>query len=122
MRRVAKDVLPRHLRAYPKENSMNVQATVSLMFPSGVVTQSIPDNCSFFEVHGLEEDSVPQNCDVLASGQFQFSTTQRSRGSYLVKSDDLVFFIRVYSTQSGGGHAEVALRYGSNAHNKLRVH
>jgi hypothetical protein len=101
---------------------MNVQATVSHMFPCGVVTQSIPDNHSFFKVHGLPENSVPQNCDVLASGQFQFSTTQPSRGSYLVRAKDLVFFIRVYSTRSGGGHAEVALRYGANADNKLRVH
>lgn len=101
---------------------MNVQATVSHMFPSGVVTQSIPDNCSFFEVHGLPENTVPQNCAVLASGQFQFSATQPSRGSYLVKAEDLVFFIRVFSSESGTGHAEVALRYGIDSDKKLRVH
>lgn len=101
---------------------MNVQATVSLMFPSGTVTQSIPDNCSFYEVHGLSENQVPQNCAVLASGQFQFSTAQPSRGSYLVRAEDLVFFIRIYSTQSGGSHAEVALRYGLDSDKKLRVH
>ena len=101
---------------------MNVQATVSNMFPNGVVTQIIPDNYSFFKVHGLPENSIPQNCDVLASGHFQFSSSLPSRGSYLVKAEDLVFFIRIYSTHSGGGHAEVALRYGSNTDNKLRVH
>lgn len=119
---VAMGVLTRQQQANPGEVSMNVQATVSHMFPGGVVTQSIPDNCSFFEVHGLPENSVPQNCDVLASGQFQFSPTQPSRGSYLVKAEDLVFFIRIYATQSGDGHAEVALRYGFETNKKLRVH
>lgn len=101
---------------------MNLQDTVALMFPCGVVTQSIPDNSSFFEVHGLPQNSVPQNCAVLASGQFQYSPAQGSRGSYLVQAEDCVFFIRIFSTESGQGYAEVALRYGFDSEKKLRVH
>jgi hypothetical protein len=100
---------------------MNLQHTVAQMFPQGVVTQSIADNSSFFEVHGIPENSVPQNCAVLASGVFQYARGQDRTGSFLVKAEDHVFFIRVYSTQSGGGHAEVALRYGFDSVNKLRV-
>ena len=101
---------------------MNLQDTVARMFPSGIVKQSIPDNSTFFEVHGLPDNSVPQNCSVLASGQFQFSRTQVSRGSYLVQTADFVFFIRVYASEPGKGHAEVALRYGFDPDKKLRVH
>jgi hypothetical protein len=100
---------------------MNLQHTVAQMFPQGVVTQSIADNSSFFEVHGIPENSVPQNCAVLASGVFQYARGQDRTGSFLVKAEEHVFFIRVYSTQSGGGHAEVALRYGFDSVNKLRV-
>ena len=101
---------------------MNLQETVAQMFPHGVVTQSIPDNSSFFEVHGIPENAVPQNCEVLASGKFQYSRDQDRTGSYLVQAEDHVFFIRVYSTHFGAGHAEVALRYGFDSVKKLRVH
>ena len=36
---------------------MNLRDTVALMVPHGVVTQSIPDNNGFFEVH-----KIPGNC------------------------------------------------------------
>lgn len=101
---------------------MNLQETVAMMFPHGVVTQSIPENSSFFEVHGISEYAVPQNCAVLASGDFQYSHDQKRTGSFLVQAKDHVFFIRVHSTHSGVGHAEVALRYGFDSVNKLRVH
>jgi hypothetical protein len=87
-----------------------------------VVTQSIPDNNSFFEVHGIPENSIPQNCAVLASGVFQYARDQDRTGSFLVQAEDHVFFIRVHSTRSGGGHAEVALRNGFDPVKKLRMH
>mgnify|MGYP000952304855 CR=1 FL=1 len=101
---------------------MNPQETVALMFPQGVVTQSIPDNCSFFKVHGIAENFIPENCAVLASGEFQYSRDQDRTGSFLVQAEDYVFFIRTYSPRSGGGHAEVALRYGFDPVKKMRVH
>jgi len=96
---------------------MNLQETVALMFPQGVVTQSKPDNRNFFEVHGISGNFVPKNCAVLASGQFQYFRNQDRTGSYLVQTGEHVFFIRVYPTQSGGSRAEVALRYGIDSEN-----
>jgi hypothetical protein len=100
-----------------KEDSMNLHETVALMFPQGVVTQSIPEDSNFFEVHGISHNFVPRNCAVLASGQFQYFRDQDRTGSYLVQTGEHVFFIRVYPTQSGGSRAEVALRYGFESEN-----
>lgn len=101
---------------------MNLQETVALMFPHGVVTQAIPDSDSFFEVHDIPENTVPQNCAVLASGEFQYFRDQNRTGSFLVQAEQHVFFIRVHSTRSGASHAEVTLRYGFDPVKKLRVH
>jgi hypothetical protein len=101
---------------------MNLQDTVALMFPHGVVTQSIPDNNSFFEVREIPENTVPQNCALLASGEFQYARDQVRTGSFLVRAADHVFFIRVHSNRSDGSHAEVTLRNGVAPVTKLRVH
>jgi hypothetical protein len=101
---------------------MNLRDTVAVMFPHGVVTQSIADNNSFFEVHKNPGNCVPQNCALLASGAFQYARDQDPTGSLLVQAEDYVFFIRVHSTRSGGGHADVALRYGFDSVNRRRVH
>jgi hypothetical protein len=104
----------RKLQTNPKEDSM--------MFPNGVVRQSIPDNNSFFEVREIPENTVPQNCALLAIGEFQYVRDQVRTGSFLVRAVDLVFFIRVHSTRSGGSHAEVTLRSGVAPVTKMRVH
>lgn len=101
---------------------MNLQKTVALMFPHGVVTQAIPDSDSFFEVQEIPENTVPQNCAVLASGEFQYFRDQDRIGSFLVQAEEHVFFIRVHSTRSGGSHAEVTPRYAIDPVKKLRVH
>lgn len=101
---------------------MSLQDTVALMFPHGVVTQSIPDNNSFFEVREIPANAVPQNCALLASGEFQYARDQVRTGSFLVRAADHVFFIRVHSTRSGASHAEVTLRNGVASETKLRVH
>jgi len=107
---------------HPQEDSMKLQETVALMFPRGVVTQSLTEDSSFFEVHGIPENAIPQNCAVLASGEFQYFLGQDRTGSFLVQAEDHVFFIRVYSTRSGGSHAEVALRYGFDPLKKRQMH
>ncbi|BCO27301.1 hypothetical protein MIZ03_2189 [Rhodoferax lithotrophicus] len=71
---------------------MNLQDTVALMFPLGVVAQSIPDNSSFFEVNEIPARSVPQNCAMLATGEFQYSRDQDCTGSFLVQAEEHVFF------------------------------
>jgi hypothetical protein len=101
---------------------MNLQDTVAMMFPNGVVRQSIPDNNSFFEVPEIPANTVPQNCALLAIGEFQYVRDQVRTGSFLVRAVDHVFFIRVHSTRSGGSHAEVTLRSGVAPVTKLRVH
>lgn len=100
---------------------MNLQDTVALMFPLGVVAQSIPDNSSFFEVNEIPARSVPQNCAMLATGEFQYSRDQDCTGSFLVQAEEHVFFIRIYSTRSSGWHAEVVVRSGFDLGTKPRV-
>ncbi len=101
---------------------MNLQETVALMFPHGVVTQTMPDSDSIFEVHEIPENTVPQNCAVLAIGEFQYFRDQDRTSSFLVHAEDHVFCIRVHSAHSGGSHAEVILRYGFDPVKKLREH
>lgn len=101
---------------------MNLQKTVALMFPHGVVTQTIADSDSFFEVQEISENTVPQNCAVLASGEFQYFRGQDRIGSFLVQAEEHVFFIRVHSIRSGGSHAEITPRYGFDPVKKLRAH
>jgi hypothetical protein len=118
----AKVPVARKLQTNPKEDSMTLQETVALMFPHGVVRKSIPDNNSFFDVREIPANTVPQNCALLASGEFQYARDQVRTGSFLVRAVDHVFFIRVHSTRSGGNHAEVTLRNGVAPVTKLRVH
>ncbi len=101
---------------------MNLQDTVAQMFPTGVVTQGQPEDGRFFEVHGLAANASPQNCAVLASGQFEFSSAQGCQDSYLVKADDFVLFVRICPTQSGGRYAEVALRSRAAKEAKTQTH
>ena len=101
---------------------MNLQKTVALMFPHGVVTQTIPESDSFFEVQEIPENTVPQNCAVLASGEFQYFRDQDRTSSFLVHAEDHVFCIRVHSARSGGSHAEVVSRDAVDPMKKLRVH
>lgn len=63
-------------------------------------------------MHGLPRNAVPDNCAVLASGDFQFTRSQARRASYLVKIDDLVLFVRLSPESPDSQFAEIALRSG----------
>jgi hypothetical protein len=89
---------------------MNLQETIARIFPAGVVRDGDPDRGNSFEVHGLPKNAVPQNCEVLASGKFQFAVGQESRESYLVKTDGCVLFLRICVARPGSSFAEVAPR------------
>jgi hypothetical protein len=65
-----------------------------------------------FEVHGLPNNTVPQNCAVLASGQFQYFMDQACRESYLVETEDFVLIVRICPVSPDSRYAEVGLRFG----------
>ena len=89
---------------------MNLQETVASLFTQGVITDCGRDSGCCLEVHGLPRNAVPDNCAVLASGQFQFSTAQELRESYLVKIDDFVLFVRLSSESPDSHFAEIDMR------------
>jgi hypothetical protein len=91
---------------------MNLQETVASLFPQGVITDCGRDNGCSLEVHGLPRNAVPCNCAVLASGQFQFSSAQERRESYLVKIEDFVLFVRLSPESPDSHFAEIAMRTG----------
>jgi hypothetical protein len=91
---------------------MNLQETVASLFPHGVITDCGRDNGCCLEVHGLPRNAVPNNCAVLASGQFQFSRGDDRRESYLVKIEDFVLFVRMSPETPDSQFAEIAMRMG----------
>ena len=89
---------------------MNVQEAIARIFPGGVLRDCTRDSGDGFEVHGLNKNAVPQNCEVLASGRFQFSAGQAACESYLVKTEGFVLFFRIYATPPGVRYAEITQR------------
>lgn len=73
---------------------MNLQETVFSIFPGCTLTGVAGDD-GVIEVGGITGTMVPQNCEVLASGVFQYSTQERSRRSYLVKANELLLMVRI---------------------------
>jgi hypothetical protein len=43
---------------------------------------------------------VPKNCEVLASGVFQYSSSERPRRSYLVRANDCLLMVRIFPDAS----------------------
>ncbi len=87
---------------------MNLQDTLVRIFPNGVIRSGDPESGGFLEVHGLPRHTVPRNCQLLASGEFQFAANQEIRESYLVKTDDFVIFCRMCPAPPDSGYAEFA--------------
>ena len=67
---------------------MNFLEAVSRVFPEGAkVTDCASAHPTIgVEVHNLQRDFVPTNCEIIASGQFQYFADQECRHSYLIKS------------------------------------
>jgi hypothetical protein len=93
---------------------MNFLEAVSQIFPEGVmVTDDTPAESTIgVEVHDLPKNTVPKNCEVIASGQFQYFVGQESRNSYLIKVQELVLMVRMLPCTGSSSrlYAEVRLQ------------
>ena len=85
---------------------MNIQQTLTRIFPSGVVGGCSPDGGGVFEVHGLSKGTVPANCEVLAGGHVPQMRRHEHRESYLVKTEDFILFFDVCAALPGSGYDE----------------
>ena len=89
---------------------MNFLEAVAQVFPEGVIQRDATP--THVEVHDLAKDAVPRNCQIVASGQFQYDLDQACRNSYLIKIDEFVLLVRTLPI--AGSHrrvyAEVTLR------------
>lgn len=74
---------------------MDIGSTLAHIFPSGVVSGCRPDKGGSFEILKLPKGTLPQNCEVLASGQSRLGRGRERRENYLVKTEDFVIFFRV---------------------------
>ncbi len=59
---------------------MNIQSTLTVLFPAGVVVDCGPSQSGSLEVHGLPKGTVPQNCEVLACGRIARRTIDQLCG------------------------------------------
>lgn len=80
---------------------MNIQLAVEKLFPDCTFEGQIVGDDGI-EVLGLARAMVPKNCEVLASGIFQYARHQTAHNTYLVKADDCVFQVRVFSAHAMG--------------------
>ena len=95
---------------------MNLQETVFSIFPGCALTGSVSDD-GIYEIGGLTGAMVPQNCEVLASGVFQYSTSERSRRTYLVKANKLVLMVRILPDASNHLCAQIMQRVSMEVSN-----
>jgi hypothetical protein len=63
------------------------------------------------EVNGLPENTVPLNCEILASGVARTHGLGRQE-HYLVRVDDALVYTRVCAAMAGSGYAEYAVVHG----------
>jgi hypothetical protein len=73
---------------------MNLQKTIVSIFPGCTLTRSASKD-GIYEIGGITGAMVPQNCDVLASGVFQYVSNERSCRTYLVKADGQLLVVRI---------------------------
>lgn len=85
---------------------MNIQRAVEKLFPNCTFEGQIVGDDDI-EILGLARAMAPQNCEVLASGKFQYSLQQAAHNTYLVKADDCVLQVRVFSAFAMGICAQI---------------
>jgi hypothetical protein len=89
---------------------MNFLEAVAQLFPDGVIVKDATP--THVEVHDLARNAVPRNCEIVASGQFQYELDQGCRNSYLIKIEEFVLLVRTLPI--AGSHrrlyADVTLR------------
>jgi hypothetical protein len=100
---------------------MNLQETVGSIFPGCPQTGSASDD-GVFEVSGITGSMVPQNCEVLASGVFQYATSERSRRTYLVKANELLLMVRILPDASNHLCAQIMQRAARDVKVSKRLH
>ena len=88
---------------------MNLQETVFSIFPDCAPTGTVSDD-GIYEIGGISGSMVPQNCEVLASGVFQYSNSERSRRTYLVRANELLLMVRIFSDATNHWCAQIAER------------
>lgn len=60
------------------------------------------------EINGLPKGTVPQNCDILLSGLHSSPITGRQE-HYLVRTENVLVFLRVCSAHESSGYEEYAV-------------
>lgn len=88
---------------------MNLHEAVVSIFP-GCTIMGVTADAGVIEVRGSTDVMVPQNCEVLASGEFQYSSQERSRASYLLKVNDLFLMVRVVPDATSRPYAQIMLK------------
>lgn len=93
---------------------MNLQDAAFSIFPGCTVMDATADE-GLIEVRGSTGAMVPQNCEVLASGVFQYSSQEGSRMSYLVKVDGLFLMVRILPDAKSRLYAQIRMKPAGNA-------
>lgn len=88
---------------------MNLQEAAISIFPGCRVMDATAEE-GLIEVRGSTDAMVPQNCEVLASGVFQYSSQECSRISYLVKVENLYLMVRVLPDARSRLYAQIMLK------------
>src|SRR5450830_1243764 len=88
---------------------MDIGSTLARIFPTGVVSYGNPDQGGFFEVCGLPQGTVPEFCEMLASGQNTHAVALQRRESFLAKTDDFILFFHICIAQPDSGYAEFVM-------------
>lgn len=76
------------------------------IFPQGVVNY-VHDSTGWFEVNGLSEGTVPQNCEILDRGQERSAKDRREH--FLVKTENFILFFRICTAMKGSSYDEFAV-------------
>jgi len=100
---------------------MNLQETVFSIFPGCTLTSSVSED-GIYEIGGITGAMVPQNCEVLASGVFQYAIGERSRRTYLVKANKFCLMVRIIPDASNHLCAQVMERRSAEVLRTTRLH
>lgn len=100
---------------------MNLQETVFSIFPGCALNGTVSDD-GIYEIGGITGSMVPQNCVVLASGVFQYSTSERSRRTYLVKANELLLMVRILPDATNHLCAQIMERVSHEVPGSKRLH
>lgn len=87
---------------------MDKQGILKQIFPSPKATI---DGRGGDEVNNLDKNTVPQNCEIIASGLARTHTLGRQE-HYLVRVDDALVYTRVCAAMDGSGYDEYAVIFG----------